>query len=102
MTLEGAESLLRMLGFLVVMVPVSVVASWVLGCRTTRRFMIKWMHLYGPPELKRKHLVLLTRIEWRDRKIRRLEAREKQHLEIIRSGQVALSRTAIERLEDDT
>jgi len=86
MTLAGAESLMRMLGFLVVMFPVAIVLAVVATQRITRRNMMTWIHVYAAKELRHKFVLQKAAIKWRDRKLERLEARQGEILAAVRGG----------------
>lgn len=65
MTVRDVESILLLLSFMILALPVSVVLAVVLVSRINWKHFMKWMHLYGSREW---HI----RIAWRDRKIERL------------------------------
>ncbi len=93
MTLAGAEQLMGILGFMVVFFPVTWLIALVLALRVQKKHHIKFMHLYGPPELCRQILDQENEIACKDREIELLEAEKKELYALLRGVEVTTAHT---------
>ncbi len=93
MTVRDVESILLLLSFMILAMPVSVVGAVVLTARHMRKHFDKWMHVYGDDELKARWGKMEAKLEARDDEIAELNADKGALVAIIRCATGANIRT---------
>ena len=94
MTVRDVESILLLLSFMILAMPVSVVGAVVLTARHMRKHFDKWMHLYGPDELKHRQRELDAENDALKVEIVELKTERDNMIAVIRIAKRRADRTA--------